>query len=144
MPTGGRGPTGPTTNELVVDATTLVGGALQGRLPAGTQHRRLIAPPLSWSEASSVLHQFAWRGDVDRERARAALDWLLAAPVASRAPARLRAEAWAVADRLGWAKTHDAEYVALARLEGCPLLTADVRLQRSASRLVEVVGPADL
>jgi len=34
--------------------------------------------------------------------------------------------------------------VALARLLGCRLLTLDARLQRTASRVIEVVGPADL
>jgi len=52
--------------------------------------------------------------------------------------------AWAVADELGWAKTYDAEYVALARALGCRLVTVDARLKRGAGRLIEIVGPADL
>ena len=53
----------------------------------------------------------------------------------------LYADAYAIAERLGWAKTYDAEYIALARLIGCPLLTADARLARGAAEVVEVVPP---
>jgi predicted nucleic acid-binding protein len=35
-------------------------------------------------------------------------------------------EAWRVAEELGLAKTYDAEFLALARLRGAPLVTADV------------------
>lgn len=45
---------------------------------------------------------------------------------------------------LGWAKTYDAEYVALARLSHEPLLTIDARLARRVGDLVEVRTPADL
>jgi predicted nucleic acid-binding protein len=41
-------------------------------------------------------------------------------------------------------KTYDAEYVALARLLGCRVLTLDRRLRRSADRLGIVVSPAEL
>jgi predicted nucleic acid-binding protein len=49
-----------------------------------------------------------------------------------------------VADELGWAKTYDAEYVALAGLLGCLLVTLDARLRRSADRLGFVVSPSEL
>ena len=49
-----------------------------------------------------------------------------------------------MARQLGWAKTFDAEYVALALLVQGRLLTRDRRLRRGASRLVIVVGPEEL
>ncbi|MGI8829736.1 MAG: hypothetical protein ACR2I5_08225 [Candidatus Limnocylindria bacterium] len=48
------------------------------------------------------------------------------------------------AEQLGWAKTYDAEYVALAQLLGCRLLTRDDRLRRGAARVLECIGPSEL
>ncbi|MCC6617833.1 MAG: hypothetical protein IT341_02200, partial [Chloroflexi bacterium] len=59
-------------------------------------------------------------------------------------PRGLAREAWWVAEELGWAKTYDAEYVALARLRGARLLTRDERLRRSTERVVECIGPTEL
>lgn len=73
-----------------------------------------------------------------------ALTRFLDAPIERRAPARLYPEAWSIATELGWAKTYDAEYVALARLLGCRLVTLDGRLRRAAGELVEIVAPSDL
>ncbi|TMM12296.1 MAG: type II toxin-antitoxin system VapC family toxin [Actinobacteria bacterium] len=52
--------------------------------------------------------------------------------------------AWQLADELGWAKTYDAEYLALASLLRCQLVTIDARLHRGAARLGLVVAPTDL
>jgi hypothetical protein len=49
-----------------------------------------------------------------------------------------------VATALGWAKSYDAEYVALAQALACPLLTVDARLIRGAGHLIETIGPAAL
>lgn len=74
----------------------------------------------------------------------AALDRLDKAPVRFVAPRGLARAAWRVADEFGWKKTYDAEYVALARLLDCRLLTLDQRLRRGMARLGFVVAPADL
>ncbi len=104
----------------------------------------LCAPPLMWSEARSSLHERVWRRELAEAhagRARARLD---AADVKRRTHPRLADEAWRIADDLGWAKTYDAEYVALASLLGCRLVTVDGRLRRGADRLGYVVGPTEL
>ena len=49
-----------------------------------------------------------------------------------------------MADELGWARTYDAEYVALARLLDCRVVTADERLRRGADRLGFVVTVQEL
>ena len=61
-----------------------------------------------------------------------------------RSPKRLGEEAWRVADELGWAKTYDAEYVALARLLDCRLVTLDALRSAEPSGSRIVIPPARL
>lgn len=129
---------------LVLDASTAVQAALSADGFDRLRTMDLAAPPLLWSEALSTLREHLWRGDISREQAEASRLSLLGAPISRRAPRALYIEAWRIASELGWAKTHDAEYVALARLLGCPLLTLDARLRRGAARLANVIGPTEL
>ena len=64
--------------------------------------------------------------------------------VSPRRPKGLSDNAWQIADRLGWAKTYDAEYLALARLLRCRLLTTDAKLKAAGARVVGVIGPTEL
>jgi predicted nucleic acid-binding protein len=129
---------------LVVDAAVMITACLSeiGLKPLGREE--LVAPHLMWSEASSVLHELRWRREISGELATIALDRLTAADVKARRPKGLIEEAWRVADRLGWAKTYDAEYLALARVLKCRLLTSDAKLKAAGSGLVNIIGPSDL
>jgi predicted nucleic acid-binding protein len=129
---------------LVVDASVAVPACTRPDGFGRYEGESLVAPPLMWSEARSVLHRAVSRGSLDLELGRNALDRLENAPVGPRSPRRLGYEAWRIADELGWAKTYDAEYVALAALLGCRLVTLDARLRRSADRLSLVVSPLEL
>jgi len=91
-----------------------------------------------------VLHELRWRREISGNLASIAFDALLSAPITPRTPRQLRREAWRVAEDLGWAKTYDAEYVALALILKCRLFTIDDRLRLGAGRIVEIVGPRDL
>ncbi|HEV8421660.1 MAG TPA: type II toxin-antitoxin system VapC family toxin [Actinomycetota bacterium] len=117
-------------------------GAADGFMHFGDEE--LVAPPLMWSEFRSSLHEALWRGEVAEDDARSTLERLSQSPIRERTHRRLGDEAWQIADELGWAKTYDAEYVALARLLRCRLVTLDGRLLRGAARLGFVIGPAEL
>ncbi|HVD39964.1 MAG TPA: type II toxin-antitoxin system VapC family toxin [Solirubrobacterales bacterium] len=129
---------------LVIDASTAVDLCLAPDGFATLHEEDLIAPPLILSEVLSVLHEMRWRGDVPEEMAKLGVERHRQMPVRIMEPGELRAEAWRIADEFGWAKTYDAEYVALAKLNGCCLVTTDARLRRGADRLGFVITPADL
>ena len=97
-----------------------------------------------WSEARSSLHEALWRPESGAEQAAAVFDALHAAEIEPRHHQDLGRECWPVADELGWAKTYAAEYVALARLLGCRMVTLDGRLRRGADRLGFVVLLSEL
>ena len=95
----------------------------------------IAGPPLLWSEVRSGLHVAMRRGLLDEAEARTSLAALESAPVRERRHRKLGAEAWRIADELGWAKTYDAEYLALASLLDVELATFDRRMLRAAERL---------
>ncbi len=106
--------------------------------PDGTRVLRgkdAVAPPLLWPEVRSVLHVARWRGLLTDEDADAARGVLESGVLRERRHRRLGAETWRIADELGWAKTYDAEYLALASLLEAPLASFDRRILRSADRL---------
>jgi predicted nucleic acid-binding protein len=134
----------PHAEVLVVDAAVAITVSLSEIGWKSLGREELVAPHLMWSEASSVMHELRWRKEISGELAAIALDRLAEADVSPRRPKGLIEEAWRIADRLGWAKTYDAEYLALARLLRCRLLTTDAKLKASGSDVVKVIGPADL
>jgi predicted nucleic acid-binding protein len=123
---------------LVLDASLLVAVSLSEEGWGLLRGEQAFTPSLALSEATSALREAKWRGERSAEDAVRAAGRVAAAPVMVQSPEPLAA--WGVAEELGWAKTYDAECVALARSLGCRLLTLDGRLKRGAARLVEIVG----
>ena len=104
----------------------------------------LVAPALLWSEVTSVLNEMRWRGELSPALAQTAFDRLLASPIDRHADDGLYRDAREVAKTLGWAKTYDAEYVALARALEVDLMSRDERLRRGAARSIPVITPDEL
>jgi predicted nucleic acid-binding protein len=129
---------------LAVDASAAYAYALSRDGYGRLREHGPVAPALMWSEALSALHETQWRGEEDADIVLAAIERLLAAPIERIASRELYAEARRVSGMLGWAKTYNAEYLALARLYDCCLLSLDIKLRRGARGMVTVIGPEEL
>jgi predicted nucleic acid-binding protein len=120
---------------IVVDANVIfevIVGSGGGAVFANDQ---AVAPPLLWPELRSALHVARWRGVLTAEDAQSAFTVWGSISLQERRHRRLGPETWRIADELGWSKTYDAEYLALASLMGVPLVSFDRRVLRAAERL---------
>jgi predicted nucleic acid-binding protein len=129
---------------LVIDANVAraaCGGEGDGFAVLGDD---LVSVPLMWSEARASLHLALVKGEIERSDGQIIHDRLENCPVDRVDPPELGREAWRLADEFGWGRTYDAEYVALAKLLGCRLVTLDTRLRRGTDRLGIVITPAEL
>lgn len=129
---------------LVVDATVIVQVSLAGGSLGPLEGHDLIAPTLLASEVTSILWEMTHRGDVPHDHARVAVGRLGSLPIRYERPDGLAERAWDLARSLGWAKSYDAEYVALALVHQAPLFTIDERMRRGAGHIVPMPSPADL
>jgi predicted nucleic acid-binding protein len=121
---------------LVVDASVVIQVALAGSKLGLLARHELVAPALLASEITSTLSEMAYRGELPVDEARTAVAAAHKLPITLENPLGHHERAWALARSLGWAKTYDAEYVALAQAIGAPLVTIDERLRRGAGHLV--------
>ena len=125
---------------LVVDANVVIAAATSNGF-AGLEPSDPVAPPLLWPEARSALHTALVRGRISEVTAADGMRALESGIVTERRHRRLGHEAWSIADELGWTKTYDAEYLALARVLEAPLATLDRRLARAAARVGVELDP---
>ena len=100
----------------------------------------LLAPTLLRSQTLSVLHEAVQRGEIPTDVARDRLERIWKMPIRLLGDAVLRRRAWELADRLGWAQTFNAEYVALTQLQADAFITLDKELARSLNGIVETAS----
>lgn len=96
---------------------------------------RLIAPPLLFSESTSVLRRYVHAGTLLHEEAAAALSDLLALPLATIHQPRVYLRALEFARLLGHAKAYDVQYVAVADVQRATLVTADSGMYHAALQM---------
>lgn len=126
----------------VVHHTVLLEMAAHRRSP-GPSHR-LVAPTLVRSQILSFLHEAVHRGDLTAREAQERRAWIDALPTRLLGDGVLRGKAWELADRLGWAATWDAEYLALTRLQADAFITIDPALAQIAATVVPMAPFEDL
>lgn len=105
---------------------------------------QLVAPWLLWSEVPAALSAMVFRSEISRELGESALGRLDTIKVEPLHPDGLVTEAWRITKERGWAKTYDAEHLALAKLLDCRLVTLDGPLWRATRNLGYVVTPEEL
>lgn len=120
---------------FVVDCETLLRIAA-GEIEVAPEHK-LVAPTLVRSQALSALYQAARRGEITVAQGRERVLRINSLKVRFLGDKVLQAQAWKVADQLGWETTYDAEYVALTQLQADAFVTSDRALAEAASRVVE-------
>jgi predicted nucleic acid-binding protein len=120
--------------KFVVDAATVIQLATEEYEVPDTHE--LLAPTLLRSQTLSALHEAVQRGEIPADVARERLARIGKMPIRLLGDAVLRRRAWELADRLGWASTYDAEYVALTQLQADAFVTIDAELARSVEGIV--------
>ena len=119
---------------FVVDAGVVLKIVGEG-LEVAREHE-LLAPTLLRSQTLSVLHEEVHGGRLPAEEARDRLERIWRMPIRLLGDAVLRRRAWEVAERMGWAETYQAEYIALTLLQADAFVTLDADLARSVEGLV--------
>jgi predicted nucleic acid-binding protein len=121
--------------KFVVDAGVVLHLASTGaEVP---EEHELLAPTLLRSQALSAMHEAVHRGEITADLARERLAHVNRMSIRLLGDAVLRRRAWEIADRLGWAETYDAEFLALTQLQADAFVTLDADLARKVEGVVE-------
>lgn len=95
----------------------------------------LVAPPLLFAEVTSVLRRHVHLGIVLPQEAILALQELFGIPISVVQSPDVYLRALEFASRLGQARAYDAQYLAVAEIHGCTIVTMDRGLYQSARTL---------
>jgi predicted nucleic acid-binding protein len=121
------------TRFVIDPGTTLELAAEAAEVPPD---RALYAPTLWRSDVLSAMYETVCRGGLAAEVARERLAYVNGLKIRLLGDAVLRRRAWELADRLDLPTTYQAEYVVLAQLQKCTLVSADSDLLKRVGDLV--------
>ena len=96
---------------------------------------RLVAPPLLYAETTAVLRRYVHTGAITHGEAVAALQDVFRLPISALHRAGVYLRALELARELGHARAYDVQYLAVAEIETCPVITLDRGLHQSARTL---------
>ncbi|HEU4759693.1 MAG TPA: type II toxin-antitoxin system VapC family toxin [Dehalococcoidia bacterium] len=113
--------------------------ALLENASAGSE---IVAPPLLFAEVTSVLRWHVHRQAITHDEAVIALRNLLSLPVRAVAEPSVYLRALEMARRLGHGRAYDVQYLAVAQMEDCPVLTLDRGMYEGARTLGIAALPA--
>ncbi len=113
--------------------------ALLENAAAGSE---IVAPPLLFAEVTSVLRRHVYRQAITHAEAVIALRNLFSLPVRPVDEPSVYLRALEMAQRLGHARAYDVQYIAVAQMEDCPVLTLDRGLYEGARTLGVAALPA--
>lgn len=119
---------------FVVDPSTVLELRHEGLEVA--PHHRLLAPTLFRSQILAALHSQVHNKQLEPDVALSRLRAIQRMPIRLLGDAVLQRRAWEIADRMGWASTLTAEYLALTQLQADAFVTMDLDL---ASRVAGIV-----
>jgi predicted nucleic acid-binding protein len=120
---------------FVVDCETLLRIA-SGEVEVAAEHK-LVAPTLVRSQALSALYEAARRGEISAAEGIERVTRINSLKVRFLGDKVSQRTAWKVAEQLGWETTHNAEFVAVTRLQADAFVTSDRGLAQEVSGLVE-------
>ena len=120
---------------FVVDCGALLRIAA-GEVEVAAEHK-LVAPTLVRSQALSALYEAHRHGEISAAEGIERVRRINSLKIRFLGDKVLQRTAWRVADQLGWETTYDAEFVALTQLQADAFVTADDKLARAVSGLVE-------
>ena len=119
---------------FVIDPSTTL--QLAAETAALRPDRELYAPTLWRSDVLSAMYEAVRRGELAEEVARERLAYVNGLKIRLLGDAVLRRRAWELAQQLDLPTTYPAEYVALAQLQKCVLVSADAGFLKRVEDLV--------
>lgn len=118
-------------------------GAMLHLLEQGTEvsdRHQLVAPTLLRSQILDELYTAVRKGEIPEDVARKRNDAFAKMKIRFLGDAKLRRQAWKVAEQLGSSSTFEAEYIALTQLQADAFVTLDENLARAVAGLVETAS----